>query len=254
MYGWFNLKNKIKKYFRFSTDEIKGIIIAILIIGFIISFKEWGYEEFDWAIGLRNLLSSILIAAACIIVCQTAHKIAALKAGFTAEFKMWLYGLIIGLVLILVSRGNLWFIAPGGIVIYHMAAHRLGYFRYGTNMWALGMISLAGPLAVIVFGGFFKTLILYFPWVPLNVFLVDKLFKFSLIYAFYNLLPIPPLVGANLFFATRNWYVFIMGTVVAYIIMLLVFNFYSYILALIIGGVIWLLYYATFEKGYWSFP
>lgn len=253
VYGWFNLKAKVKKYFRFNTDEIKSMIIAILIIGFIISFKEWGYETFNWTIGLRNLLSSILIVASCIIVCQTAHKIAALKAGFTAEFKMWLYGLVIGIVLILVTRGNLWFITPGGIVIYHMASHRLGYFRYGVNMWALGMISLAGPLAVIVFGGFFKTLTLYTA-LPLNVFLVDKLFEFSLIYAFFNLLPIPPLVGANLFFASRNWYAFIMGCVIAYVVMVVFFNFYSYIWAIIIGFIIWLLYYAIFEKAYWTFP
>lgn len=253
MHGWFDLKDKIKRYFRFSNDEMKGIIIAILIIGFIISFKEWGYEKFSWTIGLRNLLSSIMISAACIIVCQTAHKVAALKAGFTAEFKMWMYGLIVGLVLILVSRGNLWFIAPGGITIYHMATHRLGYFRYGVNMWALGMVSLAGPLAVILFGGFFKTLILYTA-LPLNVFLVNKLFNFSLIYAFFNLLPIPPLVGANLFFASRNWYVFIMGIVASYVFMFLVFNFYSYIWAIIIGFIIWLIYYSVFEKGYWSFP
>jgi len=254
MYGWFNLKDKIKKYFRFNQDEIKGIVISILIIGFIISFKEWGYQEFSWSIGLKNLLSSIFISAAVIIVGITAHKIAALKAGFTVEFKMWLYGLIIGLVLVLVSRGNLWFIAPGGIVIYHMAAHRVGYFRYGVNMWALGMISLVGPLAVIVFGGFFKTMTLYFSWFPLNVFLVDKMFKISLIYAFFNLLPIPPLVGANLFFASRNWYVFIIGTIASYIVMLLAFNFYSYIFSIIIGFIIWLIYYTVFESGYWSFP
>ncbi|MBI4149382.1 hypothetical protein HY491_02960 [Candidatus Woesearchaeota archaeon] len=249
--SWFDLKDKIRRYYRFSPEEIKGLVIATIIIGFIVSFKEWGYESFDAAIGLRNLAVALLMVGLSLLVQQTGHKIAGLSAGFTVEFRVWTYGLILGLVLILVSRGNIWFLAPGGIVIYHLTAHRLGYFRYGVNMWALGMIGLAGPIANVLFGGFFKTLAIYVSWLPLNAALVDKLFLLNMALAVYSLLPIPPLPGANLFFASRNWYVFIAGTLASYLILVLL-GVFSYVFALIIGFIIWLLYYIFLEKDWWK--
>ncbi|HLD06246.1 MAG TPA: hypothetical protein VJC16_01795 [Candidatus Nanoarchaeia archaeon] len=249
--GWFDLKDKIKRYYRFSPEEIKGLVIATLIIGFIVSFKDWGYEAFDAAIGLRNLLIALLMVGLSLLVQQTGHKIAGLSAGFTVEFRVWTYGLILGLVLILVSRGNLWFLAPGGIVIYHLTTHRLGYFRYGTNVWALGMVALAGPIANVLFGGLFKTLTIYFSWIPLNAALVDKLFILNMALAVYSLLPIPPLPGANLFFASRLWYAFLMGALATYLVLALL-GVYSYVFALIGGIIIWLLFYSLFEKDWWK--
>ena len=148
MYSFFDLKDKVKRYFAFSNEEIKGMVVATLIIGFIISFKEWGYgDKFDALVGLRNLFSSIMIVALAMLAHQTGQRIVGLHVGFRVEWRMWLYGLMIGLILVLVSRGNLWFIAPGGIIVHHMKQHRIGYFRYGVNKWALAMIAASGAIA-----------------------------------------------------------------------------------------------------------
>lgn len=252
MYSFFDLKDKIKRYFAFSNEEIKGMVVATLIIGFIISFKEWGHgDEFDAMVGLKNLFSSILIVALAMIAHQTGQRIAGLHAGFQVQWNMWLYGLMIGLVLILVSRGNIWFIAPGGFIIKHMTQHRIGYFRYGINKWALAWIALAGPASNILLAGFFKTIQLWFKFIPINDALVNKVFLFNLVFAAYSLLPIPPLDGSHIFFASRLFFSFIIGTVVGYVVLILLFDVYSYIWALIIGVIIWQAYYWLIERGLW---
>lgn len=250
VYGFFNLKDKVKRYFRFSKEEIKNLIIVILVISFIISFKEWGPDEqtFDVWIGLKNLFISILIVGLSVIVGQVGHKVAALDAGHIAEFRIWIYGLILGVILVLITKGNVWFIAPGGIVLYHMTRHRLGYFRYGINMKVLGVVNLMGPMTNILIGAFVKSVGLYIPFIPLNAALIDKIFVFNIVYAAYSLLPIPPLPGSNIFFWSRGWYVFIAGFVVSYAIMVKFFAFYSFIWALLAGGVIFIVFYTVFEK------
>ena len=36
----------IKKYFKFSPDEIKSFIVTIVFLGFMFSFREWGVDGF----------------------------------------------------------------------------------------------------------------------------------------------------------------------------------------------------------------
>jgi len=37
-----DLTDKIKRYFRFTPLELRSLIITILVIAFIISFRDWG--------------------------------------------------------------------------------------------------------------------------------------------------------------------------------------------------------------------
>ena len=252
MYSFFDLKDKVKRYFEFSNDEIKGMVVATIIVGFIISFKEWGYgDKFDAMIGLKNLFSSILIVALSMLAHISGQRIAGLHAGFRVKYNMWLYGLVFGLIIVLVTRGNFWFIAPGGITIILMEQHRIGYFRYGINKWALAMIAAAGPVSNIILAGFFKTIQLWFTFIPVNGALIDKLFVFNLVFAAYSLLPIPPLDGTHLFFASRLFYAFVIGTVGGYALLVVLLNVYSYLWALIIGVIVWQIFYWTFEKQVW---
>jgi Zn-dependent protease len=82
--------------------------------------------------------------------------------------------------------------------------------------------------------------------------LLNKLFIFNLAFAVWNLLPIPPLDGSKLFFHSRLTFAFIFGSVLGYTV-LAGFGVYSWILGLIIGGIIWLLYYVSFEVGAWNY-
>jgi len=252
VHSYFDLKDKIKKYFRFSKEELKGIFIAILVLAFIISFKDWGSgDDISVIAGLFNLIVAIIIVAITVFIHIAAQKIYALHVGFKADFKMWWYGLLIGLIIIFISRGKIWFLVAGGVFIHHMTAHRLGHFRYGTNVKEFGLVALAGPVANLLFATFSKSLQVNFHvFSPENV-LINRIFLLNFAYAAYSFLPLPPLDGSRIFFQSRMTFMFMFGLLIGYVILIL-FNIYSFIWAFIIGVTIWLSYYLLFERKAWQ--
>jgi hypothetical protein len=244
--------DRIKRYFWFSSEELKGFIIVCLVFAFMMSFNEWGVDKFNVFEGIKNFIIALIIVTISVFVCEAGHRIAGLIIGFKVESKMWWPGLLIALLILLLSNGALKIYVGFGIFIHHMAAHRLGKFRYGLNVKALGFTALAGPLACVIFGGLIKTIQLYFPYIPLNAAIVDKIFFFNMIFAAISLLPIPPLAGSRLLFYSRLWYAFIAGTLLGYAFLIAFVGTYSYIWALLIGGLTWLLFYIFFERGWWK--
>jgi len=91
--------DKIRRYYKFTHHEIRGIIIAILVIAFIISFKEWGKTSFDVAAGLYNLFNAVLIVALSILIHDFGQRIWGLAIGYRIEYKMWTFGLIAALII-----------------------------------------------------------------------------------------------------------------------------------------------------------
>ena len=53
---------RIKKEFNFNHNELSGLIIGMIVFGFIFSFKYWGTQKFDWIYGLKNLVLITLAA------------------------------------------------------------------------------------------------------------------------------------------------------------------------------------------------
>ena len=249
-----DLIDKAKRYFTFNAEEIKGILGSTLIIAFIISFKLWGPgEEFNFAYGLKNFFNAILITLLAILIHISAQKIYGLHLGFKVEFRTFWPGLLIALVLCFVSRGAIWFLVPGGIVLYHMAKHRLGFFRYGLNYWSLGMISAIGPLSNVVLAALFAMIayggVIIPPMTPIaTTTLIGRAISLNLWLAIFTMLPIPPLDGSNVFFASRLLYAFAFGCIVGYALLVLVLGFYSLIFVILMGIIFWFITYQVMEK------
>jgi len=68
----------------------------------------------------------------------------------------------------------------------------------------------------------------------------------DLIYALCNLLPIPPLDGSRILFWSRLFYVFLFGSIAGYLV-LVKLGIFSYIWALLIGGLAWL-YFLVYHE------
>ena len=68
------LGSRIKRYFKFSSKEIVGLIAAVLITAFIVSFKEWGIDTFDAYYGLMNLMNSVIIVGVVLLVKISIEK------------------------------------------------------------------------------------------------------------------------------------------------------------------------------------
>ena len=244
-----DLRDKIKRYFSFTPLEARSLAIAILVTAFVFSFKEWGYgSSFDFKIGLFNYFNAILIVALSFLVHISMQRVWSLGTGFRLEWKMWSFGLLFAMIMSFLTNGFIWLIIPGGIILHHMGGHRLGWFRYDINYWALGLIAASGPIASIILVMVFKALGAF-----VSNSLIDKLIIFNIAYALYSLVPIPPLDGSKIFFGSRMFYAFSMAFIIA-MAMLLISNIsvgISLLLSFFAAIVFWISYYILFEHKAW---
>ena len=243
--------DKTSRYYNFARHEFRGLIIAIVVIAFIISFKEWGTTSFNFGEGMYNLFNAILIVALSILIHDAGQRLWGLAIGYKIEFKLWSFGLIFALIIAFISNGNLWLVVPGGFIIHHLAAHRLGWFRYGINYFGQAMVALAGPLFTLMLIILLKVLSTLFP----NP-VIDKAIMFNVVYAITSLLPIPPLDGSKIYFGSRMLYAFVLPLIVVATILMTVKIpiFFSLVLSLLVGIVLWLVYYVSFERKLWKGP
>jgi hypothetical protein len=245
-----DLRDKIKRYFKFTPAELRGLIIAILVVAFIFSFKEWGYgEAFNAKVGLFNYFNALLIVALSFLVHISVQRVWSLVVGHRVEWKMWSFGLLASLILAFLTNGFLWWlILPGGFMVHHMAGHRLGWFRYDINYWDVAVISCMGALASILLAVFFKVIS-----VAVASPLIHKAMIFNIAYAVCSLLPIPPLDGSRAFYGSRMLYAFSLSGIVAAAILLNlpISAGIAVLCSVFVGFVLWLLYYVFFEYKAW---
>ncbi|MFC1753855.1 hypothetical protein ACFL96_10770 [Thermoproteota archaeon] len=245
MHSWKNYKAKVKKYFKFSNKEIGSLVFTILVCAFILSFTEWGVTEFNARLGFLNFFNTALIVLVVLLVQESVHRLFALLVGYQVEYKHWTVGLVVCLVLVFFSNGSLKFLIPGGILISHLAVHRIGKFRYGPNYNTMGWIAMTGPLSNLFLAILFKVL----SGVAPNEAIFLKAMNIALLFAIFNMLPIPPLNGHQLFFGSRYIYLFVIGAVVAAAAGLYYMAVVGTILAaLIFGAVCIVLYFVFVDK------
>lgn len=247
-----NLKDKVKKHFRFSPAEIRAIAATILVIAFIISFAEWGEgSAVDVSAGAVNLINAIIVTALTILFRVTVQRIASLHIGYRLEYRIWTWGLLLGIAMVIITRGNLWIVIPATFIVHHMAGERIGWFRYGLNYFAIGMIGLWGPIANMALAMFFKVIdsVISNP-------LTEKAILLNVVMALITMMPIPPLDGSKLFWGSRMAYSFCFVFVAAGSLLFLsdLPVFLSVAAALVLAMVGWLLYYIYLERWIWAGP
>ncbi len=242
MEEWHDIVDKTKRYYKFTPSELKNVIVSIILLTFIVAFKEFN---------LLNIINSLIIVSISLLVHLYAQRITGLSIGYLSEYKIWTFGLLFAVVIAFVSNGVIWLLIPGGIIIHHLAGHRMGFARYGLNYLGAGMIALWGSVASMFLAIFFKILYAAIPLALLN-----KAMMFNIAYAVYTMLPIPPLNGSRLFFGSRMIYMFSLASIVggAALLITKLPIMLSVIGALLIGLICWLCYYIFFEKYAWPSP
>ncbi len=223
---------RIKEEFRFSWEEVSGLIIATLITGFIFSFKDWGGDQFNLLIGIKNLLSVIFITAVAFFFHCSCQKVYGLSTGHKVEFKLWWTGIMIALVLAFVTMGRLPLILVGGVTTSFMVRQRLGEFRYGPSWKANGLIGIWGILGNLILAVIFAVG-LYL--LPQNYFFQKGLIL-NLIMAGCNLIPLPKLDGLMILFSSRVFYFLTAFGVLLAAVLLATGTKIGLIIAIVIGG------------------
>ena len=81
--------DKVKRYFWFSAEELRGVFLIIFVFGFLFSMNEWFGGGFAVPAIVRSLGIGLIIAAVAVFVHETGQRLVALYFGFKTETKVW---------------------------------------------------------------------------------------------------------------------------------------------------------------------
>lgn len=249
-----DLRYNLRHFFSFKPVEYRGLILTTMVLAFVISFKQWGVgPNVDLFVGMTNFLNAILVVALALLVRETARKIVGLAGGMVVEFRLWFFGLLIALVLTFLAQPlpfPIWFIVGGGFLVHHVPGLRLGFFRYETNYWVIGLVALSGPAANIALAVFFKIISLV---IGTTTPILALAMKFNVFFALFNMLPLPPFDGLKAWYGSRLVYAFSFCFMIGVSIFLYLIDSIVWTIAagVIIGIIGWATYYVKRERMAW---
>ncbi|MBN2423258.1 hypothetical protein JXB41_08605 [Candidatus Woesearchaeota archaeon] len=238
-----NFFYNFKRYgVRLSGKEIKGSIITIIILAFVLSFREWGDKTFNFSTGIMNYAIAIVLVAVALFFNQLGQRIIAVYYGYDPVYEASILGLMISLVICFASRGLFVVIMPGYVVIHMLAASRLGEFRYYTNLWEWAKSLFGAPLA-----NFLVACILSF--FAKDNFIITKLMTINIYFAIYSLVPLPNNPGMYMFWYHKYFWGFAVGFILGGIALLLITSpLIALIGSLITGTIALYVYFVVLDK------
>ena len=184
---------------QFSSGEIFSILVAWIVLTVAISYQN--LLSILSGSGDVNLLTAAFIATATgFILHEMGHKLVAIRRGYLAHFRLWIWGLVLTIAIVTLSGGGLVFGAPGAVYIAPAAAQFYTNGRPSTidleedNM----IISAAGPGINLAFAiGFLVLLTTTASTFLSKIALYGLLLNVGL--GSFNMLPIAILDGAKIF-------------------------------------------------------
>lgn len=233
----------------FDKKEIRSLIIGALVLGFVFSFREWGYGEVNVSIGITNLIRTAILSLIVLLIYQSSHKLIAKKYGANSTFRLWglnrywfttkskienmnffgkkfkriNMGVTLPILLALLSNGVIKFGAVGSSEVTEVSRKLAGKkYKYLTE-YELGKIHLVGPLTVLLF-----SLILH----QFTGF--ENIVQISYTIALFSMIPFSGLDGAKVFFGSLPLYIFGAGFMLATVLLM---QIVSPIWTLILAGI-----------------
>lgn len=208
MYGAFNFWDRLKSSLAFSAEEIKSLLIIILVFTFMIGFDD-GRSSFSFVPWLFNFFNVLLVVSLSVLLRETAHRMAATYYGLKVELKLSTVMLTIAFIIGMLTLGKVTILMYGGFLLSFIPRQRLGYFRFGLSYNNMAMVAFFGNVANLMLALLFKI----FSYLPNP--LIQKAMVINIALACVNMIPIPPLPGSSILFASRTFYVFSLALIVA---------------------------------------
>jgi hypothetical protein len=225
---------RVKEFYNFDKQELFGLLIATIVIGFIFSFRHWGEDQFNLAYGFKNLFLASIVAGISLWFKISCQKIYGLTSGQSNTFKVWWNGIVIMLVLAFITQGWIPLVLVGGAVSSFMVKQRLGEFRYGFSTWVLAISASWAIWGSLIMATFFAIGAYFFP----QNFFFDIGLKMNLMIAFCSWLPLPQQDGLSLFFGSKGLWMLAVLAILAAAVLLLTKTTIGLIVIIVVGTII----------------
>ena len=178
---------------QFSSGEILSIIVAWIVLSVAITYQN--------LVGSFSGTGSLDATATGFILHEMGHKYFAIRRGYLAHFRLWIWGLVLTISVVTLSGRGLVFGAPGAVYIAPAAAQLYGYDSDRRNVDPEEdnmIISAAGPGINLAFAvGFLVMRFLVQPGFLSTVALYGLVLNVGL--GSFNMLPVSLLDGAKIF-------------------------------------------------------
>lgn len=198
----------VVKYCKFTQKELKNFFVTVIILGFIIGFKDNRITKGIDAYYIIFMLFSVLIVAFTVFLKNFQQRLWMMKFGQNPEYKYSINSLLIGIVLVFATEGFLWFLPSGHTIPHHLQGERIGKWRYG-----LKYVEHGRALSFGIMGLLFFAVILKFFESPDSVFLTHTI-NVIIAISIYSVLPLPENDGIYILYARRWLWVFTLALIV----------------------------------------
>ena len=185
---------------QFSPGEISSIIIAWLVLSVAITYQNF-LGLFTGTGSFEIVIAGFVATATGFIIHEMGHKFVAIRHGYVAHFRLWMWGLLLTLFVVVFSGGGIVFGAPGAVYI---APAAVAYYGYDSTIRPRDpeqenmIISAAGPGINLAFAVAFLSLFLVAPSGFLGTVAFFG-FELNVGLGSFNMIPVPPLDGSKIF-------------------------------------------------------
>jgi len=185
---------------QFSSGEILSIVVAWIVLSVAITYRNLVGFLIGTS-GVDVVMAGFVATATGFILHEMGHKYVAIRRGYLAHFRLWIWGLVLTISIVTLSRGGLVFGAPGAVYIAPSAA---GFYGYNSGRGTVDpeednmIISAAGPGINLAFAIGFLLL-----WLSVPAGFLSTVAAYGLLLnvglGSFNMLPISLLDGAKIF-------------------------------------------------------
>ncbi|MFH1506486.1 MAG: hypothetical protein ABIE94_05890 [archaeon] len=245
--AWYTLK----RHGTFTKSEQVQFFVTCLFIALGFFLHWWRTHDISFGLGILWFILFFIFAVIFLGIYVWAQKLKGAQMGYKVSYGYWIPGLLIGFLINVASSGLLIVFVPGTVDAMLIDRLKIGKFRGRFNFMHLLVLSVWGLLASFIIVIILKPI--YFATGGAPGSFMYSLILMTILIGLYSLIPYPHSIGMNMFRTMRWSVIWAAAMGVAYALLIVLSNTFSFILAFIIGLVVLIIWHTFIEtKKTWA--